>query len=96
MATKTKKRKSSRPACNHMMDMHKVELPTIAVLSLITAATHAVRHGLSEDDGAEYLEGAVNFLLDRCHITCEFDKSGAMTLTYDADAYRKARRVRGS
>lgn len=94
MATKrpkTKaKRKSRMPKCNHMADMHSVQLPTIAVLSLVIAATHAVRNGLSDDD-SEYLEPAVNALLDQCFIDCDFDEDGNMCLTYDADAARAAR-----
>jgi hypothetical protein len=94
MATKTKtttrKKKQSMPKCNHMAEMHRPELPTIAVLSLISAATHAVQNGYDTDD--DYvLEGAINALLVQCHIDCTF-KKGKMILTYDADAYRKAKR----
>lgn len=88
MATKTKKRKARMPKCNHMMDMHTVELPTIAVLSLVTAATHAVRNGYDTDNDFA-LEGAVNVLLDACHIECKCRKDGTMVLHYNADAYRK-------
>jgi hypothetical protein len=92
MATKTKKTKRRMPKCNCMMDMHHPELPTIAVLSLVTAATHAVRNGYDTDE--DYvLTGAVNALLHQCHIECEF-KDGQMTLTYDGDAYRKAKKSR--
>lgn len=93
MATKTKKKakKSSMPKCNHMMDMHRLELPTLVVLSLVSAATHAVQHGYDTDDDT-FLEGAINVLLDKCHIDCRFEKDG-MVLTYDADAYRKAKKA---
>lgn len=93
MATKTKakKKKQRMPKCDHMMDMHRPELPTIAVLSLVTAATHAVRTGYDTDDDS-VLEYAINALLDQCHIECEFE-DGQMVLTYDADAYRKAKKA---
>lgn len=92
MATKTKKKTRGRrmPKCNCMMDMHMVELPTIAVLSLVSAATHAVQAGYDMGDDIA-LEGAVNALLDTCHIDCKFRKDGTMVLFYDADAYRKAK-----
>jgi hypothetical protein len=51
-----------------------------------------VRNGYDTDE--DYvLTGAVNALLHQCHIECEF-KDGQMTLTYDGDAYRKAKKSR--
>lgn len=93
MATKTKKKaKQQMPECNCMMDMHHPELPTIAVLSLVSAATHAVRTGYDTDEDC-VLKSAVNALLDQCHINCSFE-DGQMTLTYDANAYRKAKKIK--
>lgn len=78
---KTKRRKGRRktPDCKHMHHTHCVYMTTLEALSLITAATHAVRSGYDDDE--DTLEDAVNGLLDQCSIDCHFDDDGVMTLT---------------
>lgn len=79
---KTKSRASAMPDCDCMNETHCVYLTTVEALSLITAATHAVRGGY--DDAPTHLESAVNGLLEQCGIDCEFRDDGVMTLTYGA------------
>jgi len=76
--TKSRKPKKSKSHCKHMHHTHCVYMTTLEALSLISAATHAVRSGY--DDAGVILEFAVNGLLDQCNIDCEFDE-GSMTLT---------------
>jgi len=71
------------PTCKHMRASHDVRMPTIAALALVSAATHAVRHGY--DDGTDWLEDAVNCLLDACGIDCEFEDDGTMILTVNPE-----------
>lgn len=79
---KSRKNKSIMPQCDHMQEEHLVPLTAIEALSLVTAATHAVRSGY--DDAPEWLEVAVNRVLEHCRIDCSFDDDGAMVLTYHA------------
>ena len=77
--TKSRKPKKKKSHCMHMHHTHCVYMTTLEALSLISAATHAVRSGYDDGDDS-YLESAVNGLLDQCNIDCEFD-GRSMTLT---------------
>jgi hypothetical protein len=77
---KKKNRKSKMPQCDHMNELHCVYLTTVEVLSVVSAATHGVRHGYSDDDVS--LEGGVNALLNQANIDCEWEDDGTMVLTY--------------
>lgn len=67
------------PECEHMAAFHDIRMPTVAALALVSAATHAVRNGY--DDGTDWLESAVNCLLESCGIDCDFEDDGTMVLT---------------
>lgn len=67
------------PTCTHMSAFHDVRMPTVAAVALVSAATHAVRNGY--DDGTDWLESAVNALLEAFDIDCEFEKDGTMVLS---------------
>jgi hypothetical protein len=71
------------PTCTHMSAFHDVRMPTIAALALVSAATHAVRHGY--DDATDWLESAVNALLEAFDIDCEFEDDGTMVLTVNPE-----------
>lgn len=92
VATRKRKKKSSFPTCNHMSEMHYIPLQTIEVLSLVSAATHAVRSGY--DDATEFLETAVNTLLNVSNIDCTFKKDGTMVLTVNPEEKRKVRKCK--
>lgn len=84
MAKKKAKKKAvaatvTMPTCKHMTERHTIRLLTIEALSLISAATHAVKNGY--DDGTDVLEDAVNELLHSCGIDCEWEDDGTMILT---------------
>lgn len=81
MVRRNQRKNPQMPSCNHMLDEHRVVLTTVEALSLISAATHAVRGGY--DDAPEQLQDAVNALLNQCNIDCKFKKNGTMILTYN-------------
>lgn len=87
-----KRRTKAMPECNHMAETHRVKLTAIQVLSLISASTHAVRTGY--DDAPEFLEEAVNELLEQTNTECKFKRDGTMLLTYNAKGTPKKRKVR--
>lgn len=80
MVARRTTKKNHMPKCDHMRDVHCINLTTIQVLSLISAATHAVRAGY--DDAPDILEDGVNALLDQARIDCEFEDD-TMILTYN-------------
>lgn len=80
MAKKTRKPKSGMPKCDCMRDVHTVNLTTVEVLSIVSAATHGVRCGY--DDAPLFLQDGINQLLNQCNIDCTFKKDGTMVLTY--------------
>lgn len=69
------------PECSHMADVHDIRLSTIEIMAVISAATHGVRTGY--EDGDEWIEPAINRMLDQSNIDCKFQKDGTMVLTYN-------------